>query len=254
MSMNEEDLINARKYVGTYKINLGAPLEEKSLLKETYLPVEFIHWIGMGGKFAYVVEDILQKHEEYGDFLTALGENGAFIAVANDNVEALEVINKYVPHSLNYKNQKDTLLKIALEERSEKCLNFLLTIDTINWDIVAKNGQSVAHMCCRNGNSNLLEALDEKIKIDWSKKDFVYNRTPLYFVIEDYLAHKNYWLFEMVLEKYTRKQLLEKDGDGLNVLEFLLLKMKNQPKFVSDVYEPLVFSLKSAMGISEDNQ
>lgn len=248
--MNEDDLINAPKIVGVYKLK-NFRLDDAALIKKTYLPVEFIHWIGMGGEFAYVVEDILKKHPEYADFLTTFNENGAIVAAAHDNVEALKHINTYAPHSLNYKNQKVTLLTVALEERSEKCLKFLLGQENFNWKVLNIHGQSVTHLCCAYGNSDLLEELDELGLTDWHLKENLYGRIPLYFIVDSYLAHKNNLLFEFALEKYKKSQLFEADDSGMNILEFVYSKMKHQPLVVANVYEPLVFSLKSAMGIQD---
>lgn len=237
------------KMVGTYKLKLG--FEGISSIKSNYLPIELLHWAGMPAENSYMVEDILTKHPEYIHTKTIYGENIAFIATANNNVAVLKIIHKMFPEALKLITEKGNIIRIALEDQAYEALIYLMGLDEIDLETKSKNGLTLTHLACLHGNSDMLEILQDKDLADFFTKDLTYGRTPIYFVIEEYLAHQNNLLFEMTLEKYTKSQLEEKDNLKLTVLDYLNEKMDNQPIVVKRVYSPLLFSLNSVLGIEQ---
>lgn len=236
------------KIVGSFKLSYA--FEEESLIKEKYLPIELLHWAVMDPKYAYMVKDIIIKHPEYVNQLTVYGENVALIATAHDNVEVLKVLKEVAPDTLNFKAANgDHIIKVALDDQAEKCLVYLMSLDNLDMNVTTNSGLTLTHLLCLRGNSDILESLDEQGLTDYKSKDNTYQRSPLYFVVEDYLMHRNNWLFEMVLSNYRKEQLFEKDAFNMNVLEFVQSKTKGQPTIVTKVYSPLIFSLKAEMGI-----
>lgn len=244
------------KMVGVYKFKSGVNTiisERNSFKKSSYLPIELLHWAGMSQEYAYVVEDILTKYPDYINKKTVSGENVAFIAAANENVEVLKIIYKMFPEALNLKTDNGNIIQLALKEQAYDSLKYLLSLEDIEFNDKAKNGMTITHFACLYGNSDILEVLDSKNLTEFMAKDLTYGRTPIYFIIDDYLAHQNNWLFEMTLQKYTKTQLMEKDSLELTVLDYLREKMANQPSIVKRVYSPLLFSLSSMLGIEEND-
>lgn len=225
-------------------------IEDEYSVKE-YTPFELIHWTGMDPSYAYMVEEILKVNPEHAHFKTSYGENAAFVAAKEDNLEALELIVKYAPESLSLVCDFGNILHVALESGSKRCWDYLLMPERSHFiDFTARtsSGATLTHMACLIGGDEQLEDLMERGVATFHEKDKNFKRYPIYSVIEKYLAHQNNYLFEIVASQYTKEQLFEKDVEGLNVWEYLVFKQRGLPPFISKIFAPLELTIGTTMG------
>ena len=216
--------------------------------KSEYAPFELIHWAGMGENYAYMVEEILESYPDYANYLTSEGENVAAIAVAFDNLEALKIIYELAPQSIGHVSKYGSILHVCLEKGAKKCWEFLIDKPGIDFNAITEKGLTLTHMACLVGAASQIEGLIERGTATFHTKDPFYERYPIYYLIDRYVAHQNNYLFEIVAEKYTPEQLAEKDVEGLDVWEFLILKQKGLPQFIAKLYGPLELTIGTMMG------
>lgn len=220
--------------------------------KSEYAPFELIHWAGMGESYAYMVQEILESYPDYANYLTSEGENVAAIAAAVDNLEALKIIYELAPQTIKHVSKYGNVLHVCLEKGAKRCWDFLIDKQGIDFNAVTEKGQTLTHMACLVGATSQIENLIEKGVATFYAKDPFYERYPIYNLIDRYVAHQNNYLFEIVAEKYTQEQLSERDVEGLDVWEFLILKQKGLPQFIAKLYGPLELTIGTMMGKLEN--
>lgn len=232
-------------------INISNIIIDDDSSPKEYTPFELIHWVGMDVNYAYMVEEILKVNPEHASFLTSYGENAAFVAAKEDNLEALELIVMYAPNTLSHVCNFGNILHVCLESGSKRCWDYLLMperVHYIDFKAMTDTGLTLTHMACLMGADEQLEYLMEKGLANFYDKDKNFRRYPIFFVIDRYLAHQNNYLFEIVAAQYTKEQLSEKDVNSLNVWEYLIFKQKGLPPFISKIYAPLELTIGTMMG------
>jgi hypothetical protein len=223
-------------------------------LNKNFQQVEYFHWCGMGEEFSYIVEKILQRYPHYAHEKTEKGENGALIATYINNLEALKVINKYAPESLNLNSPYGNILMLCLDYKLDDIWNYLVEMESQNKLINVFNndfnheGLNLTQKVCLLGDSDKLDQLMELGKADFHTLDITHKRTPLFFTIDNYHIHQDNYLFEICLQQYKKAQLLLKDIDSCNVWEHLKKVMEKNPiETEKRIYSPLELSLKDVM-------
>ena len=117
----------------------------------------------------------------------------------------LEMIDAYTPETLNYvrRNDIEGLKKFHREHRLVNCSN--------------KFGESLLHLACRRGRTEIVRFLIDDVKVDLNIRDD-YRRTPVHDAC--WTTTPNYELVDMLIRKVPEHLLME-DARGFTPFDYI---------------------------------
>jgi len=214
-----------------------------------YYPIELFHWAGMKDEHINELIKILTACPNFVNETNDFGDNCLFIAAKMGNINMVKYIVENTNIDINHANSDGSALLIALTQGHMEIVNYFLDSTKINIHLKNSHGEGIYHLAAKTGNSNLIEKL---LKIDKEKRIGDLNnigRHCLFNVVDSYAIHKNYWCFELIQENLSDDELLQRDKNGMNILDFTInsqfININGSKIDRTKLYAPLINILRS---------
>lgn len=213
--------------------------------KKEYYEIELFHWAGMLSDNIEQVKKILTAHPEYLYEINRLGDNCLLVAIQSGNINIVNFLIKELNIDINFQYidnfdiPRDNALMCAIKNNQKEIVDLILEQKNINLRSINNKGKNIYHLAAFNGDANIIEkliVLDKEQLIN--KLDFN-NQHCLYDFIDNYMKHKDFWCFDLILENINKETLMSKNKQNLNIIEYMEDKIKEN-SFFSKEYTPLL--------------
>jgi len=196
-----------------------------------------------------MVKDILSIHPEYINKINGGYENCLFIAAKTGNLNMVKYFIEETEININYKTPDGNVLFVAIENSKLDVVDYLLSCPKVKINDLNSFGETIYHSIAKIGNSDLMEKVMSLNPIGISLKSVDFDkRNCLFNLIDNYVKHKDYWCFELIQQELTKEDLLTKDENNQNILDFIIykqLEIKKRFPLLKEPFEPLIHILKS---------
>lgn len=209
-----------------------------------YYPIEVLHWSGMNDDCLDDLKSILMHHPEYINVMNPYHDNCLMIASKMGNIKMVEFLVKSTEIDINHSNNDGNALNIAVSNNQTDIVKFLIENTFISTKQKNVQGKSIYHLAAQKGNADLVEFFLEK-QLDITILDNK-NRHCLFDLIESYVAHKNYWCFELIQENLPQNIFMTKGSDGKDILQYTE-EIKASKKIGKELFDPLRLIIKSRL-------
>lgn len=213
-----------------------------------HYPVEVLHWSGMDHFTVENLERIISKYPHYINTVNKENDNGLFIAIRNNNPNTISYFMEKSNIDLFHSNKDGNAFNYATYMNNTQ-LSFLLAEKGLDINLIDSKGNNPLFNSASHGNDVLIEFFIEK-GVDFNCINSS-QENILFPFVNNYIAHQNYYCFELILDQMSDDIVFRKNNSRLNIYQYMnfliddALKQKNNLRvsLLQKIFEPLRYIL-----------
>ena len=213
-----------------------------------HYPIEVLHWSGMDNFTVENLEKIISKYPHYINTVNKENDNGLFIAIRNNNSSTISYFLDKTNIDLFHSNKDGNAFNYATYMNNTQ-LSLLLAEKGLDINLFDSKGNNPLFNSAFHGNDVLIEFFIEK-GVDFNCTNFS-QENILFTFVNNYIAHQNYYCFELILDQMSDDVIFKNNISRLNIYQYMnflideALKQKNNLRvsLLQKIFEPLRYML-----------
>lgn len=211
-----------------------------------YYPIEILHWAGMTDACLSDFIQICIAQPDLIHSLNAYQDNALMIACRIGNIKIVQYIIENTNIDIQHENYEGNALMIACKYKHQSIAQYLIENTKISIYTKDQHHNNLFHIIAQNGLDTIFELILQKKKRIFLFQKNQENKTPFHTLIDFYMFHKNYYLYELFLLKLQKKHLQLFYIHQKNILDYMYDLLEQKPLEYAYL-KSLIFLMKNKL-------